>query len=88
MADEERNTWGAKLKRTLTSVLPVSGDRKGQCVNCGACCRLPNDCKFIKTNGDGKIFCAIYPVRPLNCRKYPRSKSELITAETCGYSFD
>ena len=88
MADEKRNTWGAKIMRTFTSVLPVSKRRRGQCTNCGACCRLPNVCKFIKTNGDGKVCCAIYPIRPLNCRKYPRTKSEHITCETCGYRFD
>ena len=88
MADEKRNTWGAKIMRTFTSVLPVSKRRRGQCTNCGACCRLPNVCKFIKTNGDGKVYCAIYPIRPLNCRKYPRTKSEHTTCETCGYRFD
>lgn len=88
MADDKRNTWGAKLKRTFTSVLPVSKERKGQCVHCGACCRLPNVCPFLKSNGDGRGGCSIYFLRPLNCRKYPRTKSEHITAETCGYSFD
>ena len=88
MADEKRNTWAAKIKRTLTCLLPVSKNRKGQCVNCGACCKLPNDCKFSRTSEDGKVYCAIYPIRPLNCRKYPRTKSELITSDTCGYHFD
>jgi hypothetical protein len=88
MADQQRNTWSAKLKRTLTCLLPVSTDRKGHCVHCGACCKLPNVCPFIKTGPDGKIYCSIYPIRPLNCRKYPRTKSELITAETCGHSFE
>jgi Fe-S-cluster containining protein len=88
MADRNRNTWGAKLRRTLTCLLPVSKDRKGQCVHCGACCKLPNACNFIKTDGDGKIYCAVYAIRPLNCRKYPRSKSEHITPDTCGYHFD
>jgi len=88
MADKNRNTWGAKIKRTFTSVLPVAKNRKGQCVNCGACCKLPNVCKFAKTSEDGKIYCAIYPIRPLNCRKYPRTASELITPETCGFHFD
>jgi len=88
MADEKRNTWSAKLKRTFTSVLPVSKRRKGKCINCGACCKLPNVCKFIKTGADGKVYCAVYPIRLLNCRKYPRSESELITADTCGYRFE
>jgi Fe-S-cluster containining protein len=88
MSDQQRNTWAAKLKRTLTSMLPVSKDRKGHCVNCGACCKLPNVCPFLKPGPDGKGYCGIYSLRPLNCRKYPRTKSELITAETCGFHFD
>ena len=88
MATETKNTWAAKAKRTLTSLLPVSEDRKGHCRNCGACCRLPVDCPFIKEGSDGKVFCSIYAIRPLNCRKYPRTKSELITADTCGHSFE
>ena len=88
MADDKRNTWTAKLKRTLTCALPVSERRRGQCSNCGACCKLPNVCKFIKTDGDGKTYCAIYPIRPLNCRKYPRTVSEHITTDVCGYRFE
>ncbi len=88
MADQERNTWGARIKRTLTSVLPVSPQRRGRCVQCGACCKLPNVCPFLKSNDDGKIYCRIYPIRPLNCRKYPRTPSEHITADTCGFHFE
>ena len=88
MADTRRNTWMAKIKRTLTSVLPVSKQRRGQCINCGACCRLPATCPFLKTNGDGKGYCGIYPLRPLNCRKYPRTDSEHITKDTCGFHFE
>jgi Fe-S-cluster containining protein len=88
MSDRQRNTWAAKLKRTLTCLLPVSKDRQGHCVNCGACCKLPNVCAFLKTGADGKGYCSVYFLRPLNCRKYPRTKSELITAETCGFRFD
>ncbi len=88
MADKNRNTWLAKTKRTFTSVLAVSENRKGKCVNCGACCRLPVDCPFLKPGPDGKIFCSIYAFRPLNCRKYPRTESELITEDTCGYRFE
>jgi hypothetical protein len=83
-----KNTWSAKLKRTVTSVLPVDKNRKGNCRQCGACCKLPNVCPFLHVDEHGLCTCKIYPLRPLNCRKYPRSKSELITAGTCGYSFD
>lgn len=88
MAHRRRNTWTAKIRRTLTSVLPVAKNRRGQCIHCGACCRLPNVCPFLKTNDAGKSYCGIYRLRPLNCRKYPRTDSEHITKDTCGFRFD
>ncbi len=88
MANGKNNTWLAKAKRTATCILPVSEKRKGQCVNCGACCKLPNLCAFLKKSPDGRAFCSIYRIRPYNCRKYPRTESEFITQGTCGYSFD
>jgi len=88
MVDIKRNTWLARIKRTFTSVLPVSKKRKGKCINCGACCKLPNVCPFLKYKPNGKAYCSIYIIRPLNCRKYPRAESEFITAETCGYRFE
>jgi hypothetical protein len=81
-----KNTWGAKLKRTLTSVLPVSKKRKGECKSCGECCKLPNICAFLKYK-EGKSYCSVYKFRALNCRKYPRTKNELITEKTCGFEF-
>jgi len=89
MAGKKANNWFAKTKRTFTSIfLPVSPNRKGQCLSCGECCKLPNECAFLKYKEDGTSYCTIYPVRPPNCRKYPRTESEFITEETCGYSFD
>jgi uncharacterized protein len=88
MAASRKNTWRAKARRTLTSVLPVSGARQGECVQCGACCQLPNVCPFLKTSGTGETYCAIYRLRPLNCRKYPRTEAEQITADTCGFRFE
>jgi len=87
MLEEKANTWRARAKRTLTSVLPVSKNRKGYCVSCGECCKLPNICPFLDYNNN-KYSCSIYPIRPLNCRKYPRTKSEHITKETCGFWFE
>lgn len=81
------NTWGAKLRRTLTCFLPVAKNRRGKCIGCGACCKLPNKCPFLRFKQNGKSYCAIYPIRPLSCRKYPRTESEHITKETCGYWF-
>jgi Fe-S-cluster containining protein len=92
MADKttinRRNTWAAKLKRTFTSILPVAKNRRGRCLRCGACCRLPNVCPWLAFDDQNKAVCIIYPVRPLNCRKYPRTESELITEDTCGHFFE
>jgi Fe-S-cluster containining protein len=88
MPDGQRNTWGAKIRRTFTSLLPVSDRRRGECIHCGACCKLPNVCPFLKTNGAGHGYCGIYPLRPLNCRKYPRTAAEHITTDTCGFHFE
>ncbi|MFH0869245.1 MAG: hypothetical protein V1839_03395 [archaeon] len=81
------NTWSAKLKRTATSILPVSKSRRGTCRHCGACCKLPNVCPFLRFDKNKKSCCLIYPVRPLNCRKYPRTKEESIV-KGCGYRFE
>ena len=88
MAKKNNNTWAEKMKRTITSVMPVSNKRKGKCLNCGACCKLPVECPFIKYSEDGKQYCSIYVIRPLNCRKYPRTDSEHITKKTCGFTFE
>ncbi|HUT61227.1 MAG TPA: hypothetical protein VNA25_25540 [Phycisphaerae bacterium] len=77
-----------KIRRTLTCLLPVSPRRRGKCIGCGACCKLPNRCAFLRYDSDGRSRCAIYRFRPLNCRKYPRVPSEFITADTCGHRFD
>lgn len=82
-----KNTLAAKIKRTVTSILPVAQNRQGKCKRCGACCKLPNTCLFLIIDEQGACGCKIYKIRPLNCRKYPRTKSELLTADTCGYNF-
>ena len=88
MANNNKNTWYARVKRTLTSAMPVAKNRKGSCVDCGACCKLPNTCYFLKYHKNGKSYCSIHSIRPLNCRKYPRTHSELITGDTCGFRFE
>lgn len=81
-----KNTLKAKLERTITSVLPVDKKRRGHCSNCGQCCYLPFKCPFLKITGS-KSHCSIYKIRPLNCRKYPRTEKECLTKDTCGYCF-
>ncbi|MBW3002639.1 YkgJ family cysteine cluster protein [Candidatus Woesearchaeota archaeon] len=82
-----KNNYWSKFIRTLTCLLPVSKNRTGKCINCGECCKLPNKCIFLRYDKNGKSSCLIHPIRPLNCRKYPRTEKEYITKETCGFSF-
>ena len=78
----------SKLKRTLTAILPVDEGREGSCNACGECCKLPTRCTFLKTDAEGKYSCSVYRFRPLNCRKFPRSRAQLAPVmEHCGYSF-
>ena len=88
MKKKKKNNWPAKIKRTTTSILPISKKRKGRCLNCGTCCKLPKKCPFLMRDDQGKSFCKIYKARPLNCRKYPRNEKEFITSDFCGYTFD
>ena len=87
-----KNNLSNRIKRTFTSILPVAKNRKGECIDCGECCKLPNVCPFLKyEKGKGeeeKSYCSIHSIRPLNCRKYPRTNSEHITKDTCGYRFE
>jgi hypothetical protein len=84
----EQNTWFAKLKRTLGAFFPVAASRAGECCNCGVCCCLPVRCFFLKNGDNGKQYCAVYKLRPANCRKYPRTQNEFITEATCGFYFE
>jgi Fe-S-cluster containining protein len=76
-----------KLKRFATSLLPVAVNRRGDCNRCGACCKLPYECPFLRYDEDGLASCAVYRFRPPSCRKYPRTYDENLTPETCGYYF-
>lgn len=84
-----KNTWLNKIKRTFTAIfLPVSKNRRGACRRCGKCCKktLPNGCIFLKETPGKPAECLIYPIRPPNCRKYPRTKEEQVYGD-CGYWF-
>lgn len=76
-----------KTKRLLTSLLPVDPERTGACNRCGACCKLPYPCPFLRFDDQGLSRCAVYAIRPPSCRKYPRVAAEQMTPRECGYSF-
>ncbi len=83
-----KNTWVTKFKRTFSAFLPIASSRNGVCRQCGACCSLPVRCCFLKERYDGQNYCSIYELRPLQCRKYPRTGGECITEQTCGFCFE
>ncbi len=76
-----------KIQRFATSLLPVDAGRRGDCNRCGACCKLPYPCPFLRYDAGGLSSCAVYHARPPSCRKYPRTASENLTPATCGYYF-
>lgn len=88
MVDKKKDTWKAKITRFFTSFLPIDKNRTGKCVRCGECCKLVYKCSFLRYDKEGKSLCLIYLIRPLVCRKYPRTKSEHITQDSCGYKFE
>ena len=81
MSDNGADAIKLKVQRTFTSLLPIDGNRQGNCLRCGQCCRFVFECPFY----DGK-GCAVYSLRPPQCRKYPRTEEESIVPE-CGFTF-
>jgi len=85
---EKSGPFDGKVKRFCTSlVLPVDKSRAGQCDMCGACCEFLVKCPLLKRDASGKPKCGAYAVRPPQCRKYPRTRSEQIH-HPCGYRFE
>ena len=81
--------FDGKARRFFTSlVLPVDERREGECARCGACCKFLFKCPFLshEDGHPGTYSCRAYIIRPPQCRKYPRSKSEQIH-QPCGYTF-
>ncbi len=79
-------SFGGKFKRMFTSKksgMPDNGEvRKGECLECGACCRLPIPCIFFFGNR-----CLIWNRRPSQCRNFPENSGQLISYR-CGYYFE
>jgi hypothetical protein len=76
-----------KMKRFITSMLPIDANRQGECNRCGECCKLPYPCPFLRYDAEGLSTCSVYFARPPSCRKYPRTADENVTPEQCGYYF-
>ena len=75
------NSFKIKLQQFLECLLPIDKSRTGECKQCGRCCKLVMKCIFFRNNR-----CFIYKIRPLQCRKSPRTAKYLKT--NCeGYKF-
>lgn len=67
--------------------------RKGECVRCGACCRLMFRCPWLDESGSLPL-CVRHETRPMNCRVYPIDEADLADRDIispekkCGYSFE
>ena len=67
--------------------------RLGQCLRCGACCRMGFRCHHLKYDEEGKGLCAIYDRRKAtSCRDFPMSERDLaerdsICSQPCGFTF-
>jgi hypothetical protein len=69
--------------------------RKGNCVNCGACCRLAfKKCPYLIHEENGKSLCKIYTgFRMLNCKIFPIDQEDIndrniISKIPCSYYFE
>jgi Fe-S-cluster containining protein len=68
--------------------------RRGECVRCGACCKLLFECPMLETHEDGSTSCRIHQRRPENCRIFPvderclAERNALLPETPCGYHFE
>lgn len=73
--------FSGKMWRLGTARSKKNFTRQGNCVNCGACCRLPVRCVFLFRDR-----CIIYRKRPKQCRAFPSRPGQIVSYD-CGYSF-
>jgi hypothetical protein len=66
--------------------------RRGECVRCGACCKLMFRCPWLD-EASGLPMCVRHETRPMNCRVYPIDEADIADRDViaperkCGYSF-
>jgi len=66
--------------------------RTGECVRCGACCRLAFECVFLMKSGS-RTTCLIHKLKPDNCKFFPITPMDIADRDKvrpgvpCGYRF-
>ena len=93
-----RLLWGKGRRLALWAFRPryvrASIERRvGECIRCGACCRLPFRCQLLRDNGTA-TECILHKHRPPNCRLFPIDEKDLADRNvispyrSCGFQFN
>ena len=90
--------WGKVRRFCLATLRPGlvrtrSSQRRGECIRCGACCRLIFKCPALYYLPDGSAGCRYHQIRPRNCRVFPIDERDLadrdmvMPGRSCGFYF-
>ncbi|MCL2192256.1 MAG: hypothetical protein FWB78_02530 [Treponema sp.] len=93
--------WSGVIRRFLLYIFNKKYIKKsvakcqGECLRCGACCRLVvSQCPYLTFDADGKSSCIKYnTTRMPNCVMFPIDhrdikERDIVSAIPCGYSFN
>jgi Fe-S-cluster containining protein len=67
--------------------------RMGECIRCGACCKLIFKCPALYYLPDGTAGCRYHQIKPRMCRVFPIDERDLADRDlvmperACGYYF-
>ena len=97
LVQKGRLAWGKVRRFMLIAVFQrkAAADlsrRRGQCIHCGACCKLLFKCPAFRETSTGG-WCTIYDDRPGVCALFPinekdlRERDILMPEKSCGFSF-
>jgi hypothetical protein len=90
--------WGKVRRFCLAALRPgqvkMSKERRrGECIRCGACCRLIFKCPALYYLDDGTAACRYHQLRPMNCRVFPIDERDIADRDMvmperpCGFHF-
>jgi hypothetical protein len=93
-----RLLWGTPRRFLLNLFRPgyvreSLAQRSGECLRCGACCRLVVKCIFCFKDKAGLPACRSYNFRNANCSKFPFDSRDIADRDLiaphspCGYSW-
>ncbi len=81
-----------KIGRYINSFIPEQKQRFGKCTpylcstlngeKWATCCKLGYRCPALAITN-----CQVYPMRPRNCRIFPKDENDLKLVKNCGYKF-